>query len=50
MTTSPVPIRIDIWEGDSGLTLDDDHVDICPAGGKRHLDFEFDLCALTVRR
>jgi hypothetical protein len=48
VSSSPVPIRIDIWEGDSGLTFDDDHVDICPVGGKRHLDFEFDLCALTL--
>jgi hypothetical protein len=48
VSASPVPIRIDIWEGDSGLTLDDDHVDICPVSGKRHLDFEFDLCALTL--
>jgi hypothetical protein len=48
VTASPVPIRIDIWEGDSGLTGGDDHVDICPVAGKRHLDFEFDLCALTL--
>ena len=49
VSSSPVPIRIDIWEGDSGLTFDDDHVDICPVAGKRHLDFEFDLCALTLK-
>jgi hypothetical protein len=48
VTMSPVPIRIDIWEGDSGATGGDDHVDICPAAGKRHLDFEFDLCGLTL--
>ena len=48
VTSSPVPISIDIWEGDSGLTCDDDHVDINPLSGKRQLDFEFDLCALTL--
>src|SRR5262245_13137412 len=31
---SPVPIRIDIWEADSGLTGDDDHVKISPLPGK----------------
>jgi hypothetical protein len=48
VTSSPVPIRIDIWEGDSGLTFDDDHVDISPVAGKYHLDFDFDLCSLTL--
>ena len=46
--TSPVPISIDIWEGDSGITLGDDHVKINPSPGKYHLEFEFDLCALTL--
>lgn len=48
VTSSPVPIRIDIWEGDSGITFDDDHVDINPMPGKHHLDFDFDLCSLTL--
>ena len=48
VATSPVPISIDIWEGDSGITFDDDHVDINPASGKHHLDFEFNLCSLTL--
>lgn len=48
VSTSPVPISIDIWEGDSGLTFDDDHVDINPRSDKYHLDFEFDLCSLTL--
>jgi hypothetical protein len=48
VSSSPVPISIDIWEGDSGLTGDDDHVDINPLSGKRRLDFAFDLCALTL--
>ena len=43
-----MPISIDIFEGDSGLTGDDDHVDINPLSGKRRLDFSFDLCALTL--
>jgi hypothetical protein len=46
--TSPVPISIDIWEGDSGLTFSDDHVDINPRSDKYHLDFGFDLCSLRV--
>jgi hypothetical protein len=48
VASSPVPISIDIWEGDSGLTFSDDHVDINPQSGKHHLDFEFDLCSLTI--
>jgi hypothetical protein len=48
VAASPVTIRIDIWEGDSGLTFDDDHVDINPVAGKYHLDFVFDLCALSL--
>jgi hypothetical protein len=48
VSSSPVLISIDIWEGDSGLTGDDDHVDINPLSGKRRLDFAFDLCALTL--
>lgn len=48
VSTSPVPISIDIWEGDSGLTFDDDHVDINPIPGKKQLEFEFDLCALRL--
>ena len=48
VSSSPVPISIDIFEGDSGLTGDDDHVDINPLSGKRRLDFAFDLCALTL--
>jgi hypothetical protein len=49
VSTSPVPIRIDIWEADASLTLDDNHVHINPISGKHHLDFEFDLCSLTLR-
>lgn len=48
VTSITVPIKIDIWEGDSGLTFDDDHVDINPMPGKHHLDFEFNLCSLTL--
>jgi hypothetical protein len=48
VASSPVPITIDIWEADSGLTGDDDHVKINEAPGKYQLDFMFDLCALTV--
>lgn len=48
VSSSPVPITIDIWEGDSGITFDDDHVDINPLAGKHHLDFEFDLCSLML--
>jgi hypothetical protein len=48
VTSSPVPISIDIWEGDSGTTVDDDHVDVNGQPGKYHLDFEFDLCSLTI--
>ena len=49
VTTSPIKITIDIWEGDSGITLGDDHVDINPTPGKHQLDIEFDLCSLTIR-
>ena len=48
VTSSPVPISIDIWEGDSGTTFGDDHVDINTQPGKYHLDFEYDLCSLTI--
>jgi hypothetical protein len=43
-----VPISIDMWENDEGLTGDDDHVDINPAAAKYSLDFIFDLCSLRV--
>jgi hypothetical protein len=48
VNSSPVQISIDIWEGDSGATFKDDHVDINSAAGKYRIDFEFDLCSLTV--
>jgi hypothetical protein len=48
VSSGSVPISIDIWEGDSGLTFEDDHVEINPSSGKHHLDFEFDLCSLTL--
>lgn len=49
VSTSPVKITIDIWEGDSGATFGDDHVKINSLPGKHELDFEFDLCSLLVR-
>src|SRR5947207_15770377 len=33
VSSSPAPIRIDIWEADSGLTGDDDHVKVNPQAG-----------------
>ena len=48
VSTSQVPIRIDIWEADEGLTGDDDRVDICPLPDKSHLDLVFDLCSLQL--
>ena len=48
VTASPVPIKIDIWEGDSGATGDDDPSTSVRRAGKRHLDFEFDLCSLRL--
>ncbi len=48
VASSPVPISIDIWEADSGLTGADNPVDINPAPGKNHLDFNFDLCSLIL--
>ncbi|HEX5903717.1 MAG TPA: hypothetical protein VF028_11500 [Actinomycetota bacterium] len=48
VTSGTVPISIDIWEGDSGATFEDDHVDINPSSSKHRLDFDFDLCSLTL--
>lgn len=47
VSASPVKIRIDMKENDSGLTGDNDNVDINP-GSSNSLIFEFDLCAMTV--
>lgn len=48
VTSGTVPVSIDIWEGDSGATFEDDHVDINPSSSKHRLDFDFDLCSLTL--
>jgi hypothetical protein len=44
----PVPISIQIFESDSGLTGDDNEVDINPSPDKKSLEFEFDLCSLRI--
>jgi len=49
VTSSPVPITISIFEADSGLTGDDDVVDVNPSPASTSLELEFDLCALTLR-
>ena len=48
VTSSPVNIRIQMWENDAGLTGDNDDVDINPDPNKDELILTFDLCALTV--
>ena len=48
VSSSPVPIKIDIWEADSGLTGDDNPVKVSPVSGKYPLEFQLDLCALTL--
>ena len=49
VTSSPVPITIAIFEADSGLTFGDEVVDVNPSPASKTLDFQFDLCALTLR-
>jgi hypothetical protein len=48
VTSSPVTIRIQMWENDAGLTGNNDDVDINPDPNKDELILVFDLCALTV--
>jgi hypothetical protein len=49
VTSSPAKITIKIFEDDSGLTGDNDVVDVNPSPGSKFLDLEFDLCALLLR-
>lgn len=48
VTTNPVPIRIELFEADHGITGSDDIVDINPHGNKQRLDFSFDTCSLLL--
>jgi hypothetical protein len=48
VTASPVSITIRIREADSGITFDDDVVDVNPQSGKDDLDFTLDLCSLHL--
>jgi hypothetical protein len=48
VTASPVSITLRIREADSGITFDDDVVDINPQSGKADLDFTLDLCSLRL--
>jgi hypothetical protein len=49
VTTSPVSIVIIMRENDSGLTGDNDDVDINPLPSETALKLQFDLCAMTIR-
>lgn len=49
VTVNPVPIHIQLQEADSGLTGEDDEVDINPSAGKTSLDLLFDTCSLMIR-
>ena len=48
ISANPVPIRIELFEADTGITGSDDEVDINPQGGKRRLDVLFDTCSLLL--
>lgn len=48
VSSSPVHIVITMHENDSGLTGDNDEVDINPLPNETSLKLEFDLCAMTV--
>lgn len=43
VTGSVARIRIRIMDDDGGLEEKDDHVDVCPAIGKKDLDLTFNL-------
>lgn len=43
-----IPITVDVWDSDGGLTFDDDHGDVSPAAGTRTLAFTYNSCSLKV--
>lgn len=48
ISQNPVPISIELYEADAGITGDDDTIDINPRDGKATVDFTFDTCSLRL--
>jgi hypothetical protein len=43
-----IPITVDIWDSDGGLTFDDDHGDVSPIVQQKTLSFRYNSCSLRV--